>query len=99
MKIAMYKMITGEIVIGEVIEENEEVLTLKKPKLLMLDPMQGGVVMVPYDAIYTQEELEEFTFQRKFIIHPMTVHQTFEEAYIKQCTGIELAEEHKEIIT
>ncbi len=91
MSVAMYKMVTGEVVIGRVEDESitEDQITIERPLLLMLDPAQGGVGMIPYDAIYTQEEIKEFTFDTKNIIHEMKVHPSFEEAYVKQTTKIE----------
>jgi hypothetical protein len=87
--IIMLKLVTGEVVMGKLKEESGETTTLLKPMTLMLDPMQGGVGMIPYDAIYTQEEQEEASWRSEVIMHDMKVHSTFEEAYIKQTTGIE----------
>jgi hypothetical protein len=89
MKTTMIKLVNGEVVMGELIHDNEEEIKLKRPMLLMLDPMQGGIGMIPYDAIYTQTELEDFAFKHEHIMHPMAVHSSFEDAYIKQTTGIE----------
>jgi len=97
MEIKMYKMVTGEVVMGNLKEKTEESLTLTKPVTLMLDPMQGGVGMIPYDAIYTQEEPQDFTWDTKFIMHEMKVQTQFEDAYLKQVTGIETPS--KDIIT
>jgi hypothetical protein len=85
----MLKLITGEVVMGKLKEDIDGNITLEKPMTLMLDPMQGGVGMIPYDAIYTQEEQEEASWRSEVIMHDMKVHSTFEEAYIKQTTGIE----------
>jgi hypothetical protein len=95
--IVMLKLVTGEVVMGKLKEESGETTTLLKPMTLMLDPMQGGVGMIPYDAIYTQEEPEEVTWREDVIVHEMKVHPQFEEAYIKQITGIE-TEPAKELI-
>ena len=89
MEITMIKLVTGEVVMGKIKEETDEKVTLEKPMTLMLDPMQGGVGMIPYDAIYTQEEKEEMTWNKRYVVHDMKVHPQFEEAYIKQTSGIE----------
>ena len=91
MTVVMFKLVTGEVVMGRVIEENDTELKVGKPVTLTLDPIQQGVGMIPYDAIYTQEEPSEFTFEKKFIMHNLKVHPDFEEAYIKHSTNIELA--------
>ncbi len=85
----MLKLVTGEVVMGKLKEDRGDCITLLKPMTLMLDPMQGGVGMIPYDAVYTQEEPEEVTWRADVIVHDMKVHPSFEEAYIKQTTGIE----------
>ncbi len=92
-EIGMVKLVSGDVIMGrmDLIEMvNDGVLTIEKPMQLMLDPTQGGVGMMPYDAIFTQEEPEEKTFQAEHVMHDMPVHETFEEAYIKQTTGIEV---------
>ena len=92
MELRMIKLVTGEVVIGKELEAVVgEGLRLAKPMTLMLDPMQGGVGMIPYDAIYTQVECEKYSWKTEHIIDPeMPIHESFEEAYIKQTTGIEL---------
>jgi len=93
MELRMIKLVSGDVVIGEDISETSDNYRLKKPMLLMLDPMQGGVGMMPYDAIYTQEEPEEEVFAHEHVIHGnMKIHSTFEDAYIKQTTGIEVVQ-------
>ncbi len=99
MKIVMFKLVSGDVVLGKIDQEisvmgtDIDTIVVDKPMQLMLDPTQGGVGMIPYDAIFTQEESEEQTFRMKDIMHEMKVHETFEEAYIKQTTGIELTPE------
>jgi len=58
---------------------------------LMLDPMQGGVGMISYNAIYTQIECENHSWDTKHIVEDMEIHQSFIDAYITQTTGIETA--------
>ena len=99
MELVILKLVSGDVVIGRHDVENspEGQRRILKPMNLMLDPMQGGVGMIPYDAIYTQEEPKEFTFNKEHIMHYMKVHSSFEEAFIKQVTGIETPKQ--EIIT
>lgn len=87
--IVIIKLINGEVVMGRVKEEDAENIVLTHPMTLMLDPTQGGVGMLPYDAIYTQLEPEEQVFDKAHLMHELPVHATFEEAYIKQTTGID----------
>jgi len=91
MEMKMIKLVTGEVVIGKEINLSDDgLLTLGRPMTLMLDPMQGGVGMIPYDAIYTQEECEEHSWEDQHIMHDLKIHESFVDAYIKQTTGIEL---------
>ncbi len=88
----MIKLVTGDVVLGkgDLEDLNKEEITIEKPMQLMLDPTAGGVGMIPYDAIFTQEEPDSQTFKSIHVIHPMSVHASFEDAYIKQTTGIEI---------
>ncbi len=92
MKTIMIKLVTGDVVLGRADEADllKEEITIEKPMQLMLDPTAGGVGMIPYDAIFTQSEPDSQTFETIHIVHQMEVHPSFEEAYIKQTTGIEL---------
>ena len=92
MEFKMIKLITGEVVLGKLKEESNGDIVLDKPVTIILDPIQGGVGMVPYDAIYTQIEQEEKMFIKEQIFdNNMSIHSSFEEAYLKQTTGLETA--------
>jgi hypothetical protein len=97
-ELVMFKLVTGEVVMGKLKEDTGGYITLTRPVTLILDPMQGGVGMIPYDAVYTQEEQEEVSWRAEVIMHPMKVHQTFEDAYLKQTTGIETAPKQELIV-
>lgn len=85
MKLKMIKLVTGEVVIGDIIDINDEIITMSKPMLLMLDPTQGGVGMIPYDIIYTQQELESKVFKIMHIIEEnMYIDKSFSDAYVDQ---------------
>ena len=86
----MIKIVTGEVIMGKQLPSEDGVL-IEKPFALIMDPMQGGVGMMPYNAIYTQSEPEKAIFKEEHIVERIDIHETFEEAYIKQTTGIETA--------
>lgn len=90
-EIVIIKMVTGDVVMGRLGGEGSSETTTKllRPMTLMLDPMQGGVGMMPYDAVFSQQEPEDIVFKDEHIVHTIPVHHSFEEAYIKQTTGIE----------
>ncbi len=90
--IGMFKLVSGDVVLGRYDQEDleKDEIVVDKPFQLMLDPTQGGVGLIPFEAIFTQLEPEEHTFKTKDIMYELTVHVTFEDAYIKQTTGIEI---------
>ena len=87
-EVIIIKLVTGEVVIGKYLHGEEEVV-LEKPFSLIMDPMQGGVGLMPYNAIYTQTEPESATFQAKYIVEEIQVHSSFKDAYLERVTGIE----------
>jgi len=93
MEIVILKLVSGDVVMGRYDLENspEGKRRILKPMNLMLDPMQGGVGMMPYDAVFSQKEPEMMDFKEEHIMHEIPVHSSFEEAYIKQTSGIEIA--------
>ncbi len=90
-EVIMIKLVSGDVILGKgnLDDLGEVFITIDKPMQLMLDPTQGGVGMIPYDAIYTQQESDSQEFRSIDVMHTLEVHETFEEAYIKQTTGIE----------
>jgi hypothetical protein len=94
-EIGIFKLVSGDVIIGKFdksqLQEDEVVVT--KPMQLMLDPTQGGVGMLPYDAIFSQIEPEDFTFKTRHVMHEIPVHKSFEDAYIQHTTGIMLGGE------
>ena len=98
-EIVILKIVTGDVVMGRFDEDNstETETCILKPMTLMLDPMQGGVGMMPYDAVFSQKELDSIVFKNNFIVNTIDVHESFEEAYIKQTTGIDTSKPSLEI--
>ncbi len=90
--IGMFKLVSGDVVLGRYDQEdlNKEEVIVDKPFQLMLDPTQGGVGLIPFEAIFTQVEPETHTFKTEHIMYKLDVHASFEDAYIKQTTGIEV---------
>jgi hypothetical protein len=93
MELILIQLTSGDTVLGKHLDETDETITIGKPMQLMLDPTQGGVGMIPYMAIFTQQELPEYIFNKDHVIGEFPVHESFAEAYIKQTTGNELGGE------
>ncbi len=93
MKTVMFKLVSGDVVLGKGdlgnLGDLSKEITIEKPMQLMLDPTQGGIGMMPFEALYVQKELESHTFRTIDIMYELEVHESFEEAYVRQTTGIE----------
>ena len=90
-EIVMLKLVTGETVMGKSSCSVDGNVTIERPFILMLDPMQGGIGMMPYDIHFTEKEIPEITIREEHILHYIDCSDQFKDAYIKQTTGIELA--------
>ena len=89
-EIVMSKLITGEVVMGKSRGDVDHKVTIERPFILMLDPMQGGIGMMPYDIHFTEKEISEITIREEHILHYIDCSDQFKKAYIKQTIGIEL---------
>ncbi|MHA1624660.1 MAG: hypothetical protein ACTSWH_05995 [Promethearchaeota archaeon] len=93
MNLKMFKLTTGDVILGE-ISDNEltDVITINKPLQLVMDPTQGGVGLMPYNAIFAQKEVESVEIKSEHIVHEIEVAKAFEDSYIQFKTGIEVAQ-------
>jgi len=63
------QLVNGENIIGNVVDsDNDEVITIHHPMSLMLDPMSGGLGMIPYLSLFTGALLEYKEFAKKHVI-------------------------------
>lgn len=65
--LAIVQLVNSENIIGY-IETSENEIIMEYPMTLMLDPMSGGLGMMPYLAIYTGTILNETIIDKKHII-------------------------------
>ena len=93
-EIRLFKLVSGDVVLGKLdpLDLTNEEIVVEKPMQLMLDPTQGGIGMIPYNALYSQVEPEEATFKIEHVMEFIPVHASFEEAYITQTTKPEIPE-------
>lgn len=66
--IKLFKIITGEVILGEVTDK-ETIYYIKKPVELRFEPMLGGLSFLPYMAVYLGKELDEISIKKDFIVH------------------------------
>jgi len=86
------KLITGQYVIGDVKNENEETVILKKPVSLEFNPMAGGLSFIPYDAFYLGKEIEELEIKKSHIMHDFDdIPKEIADNYVKFKSGIDLS--------
>lgn len=79
--IKMFKIITGDVILGSV-ENTETGVTVHKPVQLILDPTQGGAGMIPYGAVFTQEEIPALDIKEEHIVHYLPISAPFMDAYL-----------------
>jgi len=85
----LLQLVTGDVVMGLVQAEDEDTIELKKPMSLIMNPMQGGIGMIPYMAVYLGKEKTEQIFNRKHIINiEDDFMQDFKDKYREYLTGI-----------
>lgn len=90
MEIKMFKLITGDVIIGEVYpSQSEDSITLKNVVQAVLDSRNGGVGLLGYNSIYSQKPLTEIaTFKNDHILETISVHESFFNAYKEQIENI-----------
>jgi hypothetical protein len=91
MELIMLKLVNGEVVMGKNLDETDTHYFIGKPVVLMMDPIQQGIGMIPLDIMYTGKEVETQIIEKHFVMYELPVQKEFEEGYIKQTSGIELA--------
>ncbi len=86
-EIITIKLISGEELIGKLIEETSEGLKLSKPVVLSASPQ--GVGMIPY--LFTVNPNKEVVVNSHAIITKAVCDKQFADQYIQGTTGIKLA--------
>jgi hypothetical protein len=77
-EIVMLQLISGDVVMGKVKIDVEDGIELTKPMSLVMNPMQGGIGMIPYLAVYLGKEKESHFFKKS---HIMTIESDFMEEF------------------
>jgi len=70
--LAIIQLSNSENIIGPIsysTHPDEDSITVEYPMSLMLDPMSGGLGMMPYLAIYTGTLSDSKTFSKKHIVN------------------------------
>jgi len=87
-EVALIQIITGEVVMGKV-QSLDDGVNLEKPMSLIMNPMQGGIGMIPHMAVYLGKELEEITIKESHVVYSTTEFMDdFKAKYQEYLTGI-----------
>jgi hypothetical protein len=78
------KLSSGEELVGKLVDENPETVTLSKP--LMLSMTQKGMGLAPY--MFTVNPETNITFNEKNIITLAKTMETMAKQYIQSTTGL-----------
>lgn len=81
------KLITGEEIIGKMVEENAHGVKVSKPMVLSAGPQ--GIGMIPY--MFTVSPEKDVTVNYTAIVSQSATDKQFADAYIQNTTGIKLA--------
>jgi len=81
------RLLTGEEVIGRLVNEDDKGITLSKP--VMLGATQKGMGFMP--ICLSIDDTSEFTFKHFHVMFSSKTRSEIVDAYIKATTGIQLA--------
>lgn len=91
--IKSYKVATGEEVIGRVENETDEIVTMTRMRVVVMQPMQGGqlgVGFMPFMVSNLGDQAPVY-LQKRAIVGEQNPSREIRDAYIKNTTGIEIA--------
>ena len=83
---------SGEEIIGKLVEETEQALTLSKPILVQLQMMQQGGAAISFGPFsLARDDSGEFTFYRSSLLTaPAKARDDIRANYIKAVTGLDI---------
>ena len=91
-----YKLITGEEIVGKLIEDGEDYFVLDKVFLIEEAPSEVGIgyTLTPYMLSNHEAELE---FNYSDIITSVEVHKEISNTYLKETMGVDFAAQFGDI--
>lgn len=91
-EIRLYKLFSGEEVVGEFVEETEDYLVLRRPRVMIPTPVGPGqmsIQMAPY--VITAADTNVRIYLRAIAGEVLNVPKDLEDGYIHQTTGVQIA--------
>lgn len=88
--VVVFKITSGEEIIGRFQEENSETIKLRKP--LSMAMTANGPAMAPYFACAdVMEGNSIISFNKSLIVAMTKPHKAFNDAYMQATTGIDVS--------
>lgn len=85
------RLVAGEDIIGRVMAENEDSITLSKPRQVMLVPVSESQMQVSLGPFLMFAKNEVFEFSKQSIVTTFDVSEQMEKQYLQMTTGLVLA--------
>lgn len=91
-KVVAIRTISGEEIIGKLVEETADSLTLAKPILVQLQMMQQGGAAISFAPFsLARDDASNATFYRAALLtHPAEARDDIRANYIKATTGLDI---------
>ena len=91
-EVRVYKLTTAEEVISRVGEENEDTITLEKPRVVMIGPGPNGQVSVTLIPLLASDPDGDFVLEKSMIVGQSKgkVTEELEKGYLSQTSGLAL---------
>ncbi len=88
-EVILIQLVTGDVVMGKVEIDSEDGIELLKPMSLIMNPMQGGIGMIPFMAVYLGREKDSHFFKKAHIVSiEHDFMQDFKDKYEEYLTGV-----------
>jgi hypothetical protein len=85
MNVKLLRISTGEEIVAEIVEENDETITVRNG--LVCVPQQQSVGFIPWATVVDKQE-PEITIGRQFIVYIAAVDPTVKNKYSEMFGGI-----------
>ena len=90
--IRVFKLISGEEVMGRLVREDKKYYILSKPRAVAIGPGPNGQVSVTLIPLFASSQDGDITIYKSGIVaEPDKISLELEKGYIQQTTGIALA--------
>lgn len=89
--VVVYKLSTGEEILGKVQSSDEKNVTLEDVRIVVVSPNQSGQFGVSFIPFMFSQPEGEVVINRSTIVGSSTPISDFEKGYLSQVSGIDLS--------